>query len=163
MPYCFLGSSIKLQGHAGWKIDDLNPIWVRLLGRSQLSNPTDLPCLFCFCLFLVCFLLGGCYVVKLFCFSNASLHLYKYTPFYVVEFRTAVCTHRIRCHLHSKQMEYYHANSIVHEYDMLEHSQFVHKVNRCSDRVINAFTTVCSGMWSIPINHNLEYYGTCIY
>ena len=45
MPYCFLGSSIKCQGHTGWKIDDLNPIWVRLLGRSQLSNPSDLPCL----------------------------------------------------------------------------------------------------------------------
>ena len=44
MPYCFLGSSIKFQGHMGWKIDDLNPIWVRLLGRSQLSNPSDLPC-----------------------------------------------------------------------------------------------------------------------
>ena len=28
----------------GWKIDDLNPIWVRLLGWSQLSNPLDLPC-----------------------------------------------------------------------------------------------------------------------
>ena len=27
-----------------WKIDDLNPIWVRLLGRSQLSNSSDLPC-----------------------------------------------------------------------------------------------------------------------
>ena len=26
------------------KIGDLNPIWVRLLGRSQLSNPSDLPC-----------------------------------------------------------------------------------------------------------------------
>ena len=44
MPYCFSGSSIKFQGHTGWKIDDLNPIWVRLLGRSQLSNPSDLPC-----------------------------------------------------------------------------------------------------------------------
>ena len=44
MPYCFFGSSIKFQGHKGWKIDDLNPIWVRLLGRSQLSNPSDLPC-----------------------------------------------------------------------------------------------------------------------
>ena len=40
----FLGSSIKFQGHTGWKIDDLNPIWVRLLGRSQLWNPSDLPC-----------------------------------------------------------------------------------------------------------------------
>ena len=28
----------------GWKFDDLNPIWVGLLGRSQLSNPSDLPC-----------------------------------------------------------------------------------------------------------------------
>ena len=44
MPYCFLGSSIKFQGHTSWKIDDLNPIWVRLLSRSQLSNPSDLPC-----------------------------------------------------------------------------------------------------------------------
>ena len=44
MPYCYLGSSIKYQGHMGWKIDDLNPVWVRLLGRSQLSNPSDLPC-----------------------------------------------------------------------------------------------------------------------
>ena len=26
----------------GWKIDNLNPIWVRLLGRFQLSNPSDL-------------------------------------------------------------------------------------------------------------------------
>ena len=43
MPYCFLGPSIKFQGHMDWKIDDLNPIWVRLLGRSQLSNPSDLP------------------------------------------------------------------------------------------------------------------------
>ena len=44
MSYCFSGSSIKFQGHTGCKIDDLNPIWVRLLGRSQLSNPSDLPC-----------------------------------------------------------------------------------------------------------------------
>ena len=44
MPYCFLGSSIKFQGHTGWKIDDINPIWLRLLSRSQLSNPSDLPC-----------------------------------------------------------------------------------------------------------------------
>ena len=27
MPYYFPGSSIKCQGHAGWKIDDVNPIW----------------------------------------------------------------------------------------------------------------------------------------
>ena len=45
VPYCILGSSIIFWGHKGWKIDDLNPIWVRLLGRSQLSNPSDLPCL----------------------------------------------------------------------------------------------------------------------
>ena len=31
-------------GHTGWKINDLNPIWVRLPGWSQLSNPSDLPC-----------------------------------------------------------------------------------------------------------------------
>ena len=27
-------------------MDDLNPIWVRLLGRLQLSNPSGLPCLY---------------------------------------------------------------------------------------------------------------------
>ena len=43
VPYCFWRSSVKFQGHTGWKIDDWNPIWVRLLGRSQLSNPSDLP------------------------------------------------------------------------------------------------------------------------
>ena len=42
VPYCFWRSSVKFQGHTGWKIDDLDPIWVRLLGQSQLSNPSDL-------------------------------------------------------------------------------------------------------------------------
>ena len=45
VPYHFSRSSIKFQGHTGWKIYDLNPIWVRLLGRLQLSNRSDLPCL----------------------------------------------------------------------------------------------------------------------
>ena len=44
VPYCFSGSSIKLQAHMGWQIGELTPTWVRLLGRSQLSNPSDLPC-----------------------------------------------------------------------------------------------------------------------
>ena len=44
VPYCFSRSSIKFEGHAGWRMDDFNPIWVRLLGRSQLSNPSDLHC-----------------------------------------------------------------------------------------------------------------------
>ena len=44
MPYCFPRSPMKFQGHTGWKIDDLDQIWARLLGRSQLSNPSDLPC-----------------------------------------------------------------------------------------------------------------------
>ena len=44
VPYYFGGSSINFQGDTGWKIDNLNPIWVRLLGRSQQSNPSDLPC-----------------------------------------------------------------------------------------------------------------------
>ena len=42
--YHFSRSSIKCQGHTGWKSDNLNPIWARLLDRSQLSNPSDLPC-----------------------------------------------------------------------------------------------------------------------
>ena len=32
------------QSHTGWKNDDLNMIWVGLLGRSQLSNSSDLTC-----------------------------------------------------------------------------------------------------------------------
>ena len=44
VPYYFSRSSIKFQGHTGWKINDLDQIWVRLLGRSQLLNPSDLPC-----------------------------------------------------------------------------------------------------------------------
>ena len=44
VPYYFSRSSIKIQGHTGWKIDDLDQIWARLLGWSQLSNPSDLPC-----------------------------------------------------------------------------------------------------------------------
>ena len=46
VPYYFSGSSIKFQGH-GRKINDFNPIWVRLLSKSQLSNPSDLP-YYCF-------------------------------------------------------------------------------------------------------------------
>ena len=44
VPYCFSRSFNKFQSHTGWLIDDLNPIWVRILGQSQLSNPSDLPC-----------------------------------------------------------------------------------------------------------------------
>ena len=40
--------SIKGVIHQNLEIDDLNPIWVSLLGRSQLSDPSDLPCCFCF-------------------------------------------------------------------------------------------------------------------
>ena len=43
VPYSFSRSFIKFQGHTGWLIDDFNPIWVRLLSQSQLSNPSDLP------------------------------------------------------------------------------------------------------------------------
>ena len=46
VPYYFSRSHIKFQGHTGWKIDELDQIWARLLGRSQLSNPSDLPCFF---------------------------------------------------------------------------------------------------------------------
>ena len=34
VPYCFSRSSIKLYGHTGGKIDDLNRIWDYLAGRS---------------------------------------------------------------------------------------------------------------------------------
>ena len=43
VPHCFSRSCIIFQGHTGQKIDDLNKIWERLLGLSQLLNPSDLP------------------------------------------------------------------------------------------------------------------------
>ena len=70
VPYCFARSSVKFQGRTALKIIEFDPDWVfpdcnsslnspmatkwctklesnlRLLGRSQLSNPSDLPCLF---------------------------------------------------------------------------------------------------------------------
>ena len=36
-------SSIKFQSHIGWKTDDWQ-FYARILGRSQLSNPSHLPC-----------------------------------------------------------------------------------------------------------------------
>ena len=42
--YC-LRLCIKFQGHTGCTIYDFDPIWVRLLGRSQLWNHSDLHCL----------------------------------------------------------------------------------------------------------------------
>ena len=47
MPYHFSRSSIKFLGHTGGKIDDLDQIWARLLSRSQLLNPSHLPCCTC--------------------------------------------------------------------------------------------------------------------
>ena len=47
MPYCFPRSSIKFQGHTVQNITDFDPNWAFnwTIGRSQLSNPSDLPCL----------------------------------------------------------------------------------------------------------------------
>ena len=38
VPCCFVRSFIKFEGHTRRKIDDVNPIWVRLLSLSQLSH-----------------------------------------------------------------------------------------------------------------------------
>ena len=43
VPFAFWGHPFNL-GHTGWKFNDLDPIWVRLLGQSQLSNHSDLSC-----------------------------------------------------------------------------------------------------------------------
>ena len=46
VPYCFPRSSIKFQGHTGQNMPILTQIGrFRTIGRSQLSNPSDLPCL----------------------------------------------------------------------------------------------------------------------
>ena len=45
MPYCFLGHPSNFNvTQAKKSMNLMNPIWVRLLGRSQLSNPSDLAC-----------------------------------------------------------------------------------------------------------------------
>ena len=44
VPYNFWGVIHQISRSHGRKISDSNPISVRLLGRSQLSNPSDLPC-----------------------------------------------------------------------------------------------------------------------
>ena len=46
VPNCFSRLPAKFPCPTGQNIDDLGPIWARLLGWSQLSNPLDLPCLF---------------------------------------------------------------------------------------------------------------------
>ena len=48
VPYFFLRSSVKFEGHPGQKLPNENKyqVWVRLPGRSQLSNPSDLPCFY---------------------------------------------------------------------------------------------------------------------
>ena len=43
-PYCCARSSIRFEGHTHRQFDDLNPIWVRLLSRLQLWNPSTLFC-----------------------------------------------------------------------------------------------------------------------
>ena len=45
VPDHLLRSCIKFQGHTARKIEDLNPIYVRLVDWSQLSNSSDLPCI----------------------------------------------------------------------------------------------------------------------
>ena len=60
VPYYFSRSSIKFQGHTGWKIDDLDQIWLRLLGGSQLSNPSDLPCYVSFLIYIFLKLIVAC-------------------------------------------------------------------------------------------------------
>ena len=39
LPYCFLGSSIKFQGHTGQKITDFGPNWGFPDNNSKLNSP----------------------------------------------------------------------------------------------------------------------------
>ena len=79
VPYCFSRSSFKFRGLAGWKINDFNQIWLRLLGWSQLSNPSDRPrlanilekydyavkrfgCTFCYVYYTILCNNGSCFI-----------------------------------------------------------------------------------------------------
>ena len=70
VPYNFSRSSIKFQGPTGRNINDLDKIWARLLGRSQLSNPSDLPCYWRKCIWKYRLQKGGHFV-------SASVLKYK--------------------------------------------------------------------------------------
>ena len=102
VPYCFFWSSIKFQGHKGWKIDDLNPICVRLLGRSQLSNPSDLPCFkygTCICYSMcICLTIHISYSVATACIlcmiSFSISYIYKY---YLDTHRSPPVAHTVWC------------------------------------------------------------------
>ena len=48
--YCFFQGHPSNLGNTSWKINYLNPVWIRFLARSQLSNPSDLPCYICACI-----------------------------------------------------------------------------------------------------------------
>ena len=67
----FIGVIHQISRSHGRTIDDFNPIWVRLLGRSQLSNPSDLPCqiseLTCEILFYMWFDMMLCHCKFLLC------------------------------------------------------------------------------------------------
>ena len=103
VPYYFSRSSIKFQGHMGWKIYDLNPFWVRLLSRSQLSNPSDLPCYLCVA--NQCIWPFSCASVKKLCyqwFRNGPSHinqmiLYFQDGSYQISFRHGVILSLYQC------------------------------------------------------------------
>ena len=85
VPYWLLRSSIKFQGHADWKIDDLNPIWVRLQGRSQLSNPSDLPCIIS---------------DYLWSYGDHSISIFIYLFIYLIHNTSPVCLCSVKaCHI----------------------------------------------------------------
>ena len=96
VPYCFPRPSIKFQGHKGQKIDDLDQIWARLLGRSQLSNPSDLPCLFSIYIITTNFSIcqkvhnkNTCIMIQLFYFKLQNIH-YLWQNEYKIELVRAI-------------------------------------------------------------------------
>ena len=53
VPFCFWCHPSNFKVTQVEKSKDFSPIWVRLQSRSQLSNPSDLPCLIYFILNLI--------------------------------------------------------------------------------------------------------------
>ena len=52
--YYFFRSSVIFEGHTGRKINDLDPIWARLLCQLQPSNPSYLPCFILWFSHIIC-------------------------------------------------------------------------------------------------------------
>ena len=98
VPYCFFRSSIKFHGHTGGKIDDMNPIWEYLAGRSyqipQICLVKVRAFKFCtvFELIMLLNISSVFYLIPICLFLAATKQLYEwFSPSVCLSVRPSVC------------------------------------------------------------------------